>query len=91
MTKSEFVNRYAEKFGVSKKAAGEAFDNVFEVVAEALKGGEVVSVPALGTFKPKVTKERKGINPKTKEEVLIPSKKTVSFKPGKVLKDGLNK
>ncbi len=91
MTKSEFVNKYAEKFGVSKKAAGEAFDNVFEVVVEALKEGEDVSVPALGTFKHKVTKERKGINPRTKEEVVIPSKKTVAFKAGKALKDSLNK
>ncbi len=52
---------------------------------------EDVSIPTLGTFKHKVTKERKGINPRTKEEVVIPSKKTVSFKPGKVLKDSLNK
>jgi len=32
-------------------------------------------------------KARKGVNPKTREPIDIPAKKTVVFKPGKELRD----
>ena len=35
-------------------------------------------------------KERKGVSPKTKEMMIIPASKTVSFKPSNRLKDAMN-
>ena len=40
MTKVEFVEKYAEKTGMSKKDAAAAVKAFFEVTADALKAGD---------------------------------------------------
>lgn len=63
--------------------------DVFGAVADALVAGEDVQVTNFGTFKPHTRAERKGRNPQTGEELLIPAKKTASFKLGKQLRDAI--
>ena len=80
MTKTEFVEKYAEKTGMSKKDAANAVNAFFDVIADALKAGDKVVFP--GTFKAEVTerKARTGRNPHTGEEIEIPAKKTIKAK-----------
>lgn len=63
--------------------------DVFGAVADALVAGEDVQVTNFGTFKPHTRAERKGRNPQTGEELLIPATKTASFKLGKQLRDAI--
>ena len=49
----------------------------------------VFNLNGVGTFKVNQRKARKGINPKTREEIKIPASKTVGFKPTTVLKEEL--
>ena len=80
MTKAEFVVKFAEKTGMSKKDAANAVNAFFEVTAEALKDGDKVVFP--GMFKAEVTerKERTGRNPLTGKEITIPAKKSIKAK-----------
>lgn len=80
MTKSEFINLYAEKTGMSKKDAAAAVNAFFEVTADALKAGDKVVFP--GVFKAEVGERaaRTGRNPQTGEEVQIAAKKTIKVK-----------
>lgn len=80
MTKAEFIEKYAEKTGMSKKDAAEAVKAFFEVTADALKAGDKVVFP--GTFKAEVTEraERTGRNPITGAEMVIPAKKVIKVK-----------
>ena len=80
MTKVEFVEKYAEKTGMSKKDAAAAVKAFFEVTADALKAGDKVVFP--GTFKAEVTTRaaRTGRNPQTGEEMQIPAKKAIKAK-----------
>ena len=80
MTKAEFIVRFAEKTGMSKKDAANAVNAFFEVTAEALKYGDKVVFP--GVFKAEITdrKARLGRNPMTGEEVEIPAKKAIKAK-----------
>jgi len=80
MTKVEFVEKYAEKTGMSKKDAAAAVKAFFEVTADALKAGDKVVFP--GTFKAEVTEraERTGRNPITGAEMVIPAKKVIKVK-----------
>ncbi len=80
MTKAEFVVKYAEKTGMSKKDAAKAVNAFFEVTADALKAGDKVVFP--GVFKAEVSKRaaRTGRNPFTGEEIKIPAKKVVKAK-----------
>jgi DNA-binding protein HU-beta len=80
MTKAEFIIRYSEKTGMSKKDAANAINAFFDVTAEALQAGDKVVFP--GTFKAEVTerKARKGRNPLTGEEIEIAAKKSIKAK-----------
>lgn len=90
MTKKEFIEKYSEKTGLGKKDATKQFDAFLAIVEESLASGDNVQFIGWGTFETKVTKERMGRNPKTGEEIMIPSKKVVKFKAGKLLAEKVN-
>ena len=82
MTKAEFVEKYAEKTGFTKKDAAAAVDAFFAVVSDAMKAGDKIVFP--GTFKAEVTERaaRTGKNPQTGEQIQIPAKKAIKAKLG---------
>ena len=91
MTKADLINVVAQKAGFTKKDSEIAVSAVLEAVTEALAGGDKVSLVGFGTFEVKNRAERKGINPRTKEEISIAASKLPSFKAGKALKDAIAK
>lgn len=84
-------NVVAEKTGFSKKDSDKAVVAVIDAISEALAGGDKVQLVGFGTFEVKERGERKGINPRTKEEITIAASKLPSFKAGKALKDAVSK
>lgn len=57
-----------------------------DVILESLERGETVELRNFGVFKVKIRRGRIGRNPRTGEEVTVPEKRVVVFKPGMVLK-----
>jgi DNA-binding protein HU-beta len=91
MTKGQLVALIAEKAGIRRKDA-EAFLKGFEeVVADALKKGEKVEIRNFGTFLVKERAPRTGRNPRTGKKVKIPAKLVPVFKPGKGLKEAVER
>ena len=86
MNKVELVANIAEKTGFTKAQAEKAFEAVFDAIQDALIEGEKVVVTGFGTFEVKERVARKGHDPRTREEIAIPSLKAATFKPGKILK-----
>jgi len=91
MTKAELINVVAQKAELSKKDSEKAVCAMVEAVTEALASGDKVSLVGFGTFEVKERSERKGINPRTKEEITIAASKLPVFKAGKALKDSVAK
>lgn len=91
MTKAELISAVAEKSGLSKKDSEAVVGAVVASITEALANGEKVSLVGFGTFEVKTRSERKGINPRTKEEITIAASKLPAFKAGKALKDAVSK
>lgn len=89
MNKQDIVSVLAEKNGVSLREASAILESVFEVVGDAIVNGETVKVPNFGIFSVKTRAGRKGVIPGTTEEIEIPEKTVVSFKPSKSLKERL--
>ncbi len=87
MTKAELVARIAEQAGVSKKQADRCLKAFIEALVDALQKGEKVAIPGFGIFQVKERAARKGRNPKTGEEIIIPARKVVHFKPAKQLRE----
>ena len=91
MNKTELVASVAEKAGISKKDADKAVAAVLESVVEALKSGDKVALNGFGTFDVAERAAREGRNPQTGETMQIPASKAPKFKPGKALKDEVNR
>lgn len=91
MNKTELVAAVAEKTGASKKDSEKLVSAVFETITDALVAGDKVALVGFGAFELKERPARTGRNPRTKETIEIPASRSASFKPGKALKDAVNK
>ena len=85
MNKAELIQRVAKKTGLKKVDVGGLVNAMFEVIEDALKAGENVTITGFGSFKVVERKAREGRNPQTGQPIKIPAKKVVKFKPGKGL------
>jgi DNA-binding protein HU-beta len=90
--KADIVDAVADSVdGITKKQAGEAFDAVFDSITRYLKKGQRVTLPSFGSFSVSKRAARKGRNPATGQEISIPASKNAKFKPGKDLKESVNR
>ena len=91
MNKAQLVAAMAENAGMTKKDAEKALAAFEEVVTTSLQKGEKIQLVGFGTFEVVNRPARTGINPQTKESITIEASNTPKFKPGKALKDAVNK
>ncbi len=91
MNKQELVAAVAEKANMTKREAAKAVEAVIDVVKEALAKGEPVRIIGFGTFMVRERGERRGRNPRTREEITIPARKAPVFKASNQLKELVNK
>ena len=82
MNKTEFINAVAEKSGLSNLDAKKAVEAFVETVSSELKEGGKVALLGFGSFSVAEKSARKGVNPKTKQPIEIPARKSVKFKAG---------
>lgn len=87
MNKTDLTNEIAAKASLSKTQAKAALDACLESIGQALSNQDKVQLIGFGTFQVAEQKERQGVNPRTKEKIVIPARKVVKFKAA----DGLGK
>lgn len=85
MIKLDIINHLAERTGIPKLKAEQAVEALFHSMKQALARGDRIELRGFGVFVVKPRKRGIGRNPRTGEEVAIPSGKTIRFKPGKEL------
>ena len=91
MNKTELIAAVAEKAEISKKDAEKAVKAFTDAVAEELAKGGKVQLVGFGNYEVSERPAREGRNPRTGETMTIAASKTPKFKPGKALKDEINK
>ena len=91
MNKTELVAAMAAKSELTKKDSEKALKAFTEVVAKELKKGEKIQLVGFGTFEVSERAAREGRNPQTGETMKIAASKSPKFKPGKALKDEVNR
>lgn len=90
MTKQEFVERVAERTGLTKADAGRAVDAFLATVTEALKRGEAVNFTGFGKFSTQRRAARTGVNPRNPgQKVSIPAATVPKFTAGTQLKQAV--
>lgn len=87
--KEDLIQAIIKKTGLSKRQAGDALTVLLDEIVKSLSQGEEVVLTGFGKFKVVQKKEREGINPKTKEKIMIPARKSPVFKPGQTFKDAV--
>src|SRR3977135_3088178 len=91
MTKAELVEEVSRVSDLTKKHSEVIVDTVFRSIIEALHRGEKIELRGFGSFRLRKRESRKGRNPKTGDKVDVPPKRVPYFKPGKELKDLINR
>lgn len=91
MNKSELIAKIAEKTELDKKQAATALDATISSITEALKAGDKVALLGFGTFEVRERTATTARNPRTRETVEVAAKKVPAFKPGKALKEAVDK
>jgi DNA-binding protein HU-beta len=87
VTKQEFVDRIADKAGLSRRDASKAVDAFLETITETLKGGGDVAFTGFGKFSTSQRAARQGVNPRNpSEKVNIPAATVPKFSAGSQLK-----
>lgn len=90
MTKADLIQEVTERTGLPKRDVAVVVNALFESLKSAFLRKERVELRGFGIFTTKNRKPRIGRNPKTKEEVRIPKRTVVVFKPSKIVKDNLH-
>ena len=85
--KQDLIAKVAETAELSKKQAALVVNTVFDTISESLSNGEKVQIIGFGSFDVRKRAERKGRNPQTGAELVIPASKVPGFKAGKALKE----
>lgn len=91
MNKTELVAAMAEQADMTKKDAEKALSAFTEVVTQELAKGGKIQLVGFGTFEVSERAAREGRNPQTGATMKIAAAKAPKFKPGKALKDEVNK
>ena len=82
MNKTEFINAVAEKSCLSNVDATIAVVAFVVTVSRELIEGGIVALLGFVSFSVAEKSARKGVNPKTKQPIEIPARKSVKFKAG---------
>jgi len=91
VTKTELIDKVAEKTEFTKKDSGKAIDAVFEAITQALAKNDKVQLVGFGSFEVRKREARKGRNPQTGAEIKIAARKVPVFRAGKALKEAVAK
>ena len=90
VTKSHLVEAAAKAGNLSKSAAGEAVNAVFDAIVTGVAKGKRVTVVGFGTFLPRKRKARAGRNPANGKEIKIMAKTLPAFSAGQGFKDAVS-
>ena len=91
MTKAELVEEVARTSELTRKHSEVIVDAVFSSIMDALQKGDKIELRGFGSFKVRRRHSRTGRNPKTGAGVVVPAKTVPHFKPGKELRELINR
>ena len=91
MKKTDLIEAISKQSKISRSESKFCVEVILEELSSAIASGEEVEVRGFGSFYKRHRKGRIGINPKTGEKTEVAEKFVPFFKPGKLLKEAVNK
>jgi len=90
LTKHEVVEMIQADLGYPRSQSVEITETLLETIKATLEFGEDVLVGGFGKFCVKEKSERKGRNPATGEDAILPARRVVTFKCSGKLRKKVN-
>jgi integration host factor subunit alpha len=90
VTKDHIINSMCQDLDIPKKKAAQLLDSLLELMAKTLESGEDVLISGFGKFCVKQKNARKGRNPATGEDLMLGSRKVITFKCSPILRVKVN-
>ena len=89
LTKQDIVLKVNE-LGFTKKQSVEIIETLLEIMKQALEQSDEVLISGFGKFCLKEKNVRRGRNPATGDDLLLPARKVVTFKCSGKLRNKIN-
>ncbi len=89
ITKNDLIDRIVEETDEKRTAVKRTVQCFLDNIIDELSRGNRLEFRDFGVFEIRTRAPRVGHNPKTLEQLSIPTKKTVKFKVGRLMKLGL--
>jgi integration host factor subunit beta len=90
ITKKELIDRIAEDTDTKRVLVKRIIQSFLDNIVDELGNGNRLEFRDFGVFESRVRSARVAQNPKTLERVPVPSKRTVKFKVGRLMKERLD-
>ncbi len=90
LTKAGIVESVHNRLRIPPKESAKIIENLIEIIKRTLASGEDVLASGFGKFCVKDKKERKGRNPATGNDLVLPARRVVTFKWSGRLRDRMN-
>ena len=87
MNNKEFTSELSRRLGYTLKDTSELVTSLLSDMTRQLEEGNMISIQGFGTFEVKKKAERISVNPTTKQRMLVPPKRVLTYKPSTLLKD----
>jgi len=90
LTKKDLIEQVSTELGFLRNQSAEIVQSAIEIVKSSLVSGDDVLISGFGKFCVKDKSERKGRNPATGEDAILPARRVVTFKCSGKLRDRIN-
>jgi len=90
LTKKDILEQVYNELGFPKHQCVEIVESLLEIIKATLESGADVLVSGFGKFCVKEKRERKGRNPATGEDAILPARRVVTFKWSGKLRERVN-
>jgi integration host factor subunit alpha len=90
LTKAAIVEKVYTEVGFPRNQSVEIVESLIEIIKASLESGDDVLVSGFGKFCVREKAERKGRNPATGEDAILPARRVVTFKWSGKLRDKVN-
>ena len=91
MNKTELIEKVSSTAEITKAEAMKVVNATLEGITEGLVADGKVVLVGFGTFEVRTRTARSGRNPRTGEQIKIKASRVPAFKPGKDMKEIVNK
>lgn len=90
VTRADLCEAVYQKVGLSRTESAALVETVLTEIGDCLERGETVKLSSFGSFVVRDKGQRVGRNPKSGQEVPIPPRRVMVFKPSNILKSRIN-